>query len=147
MSWVCPMCSTSNEDSWTNCMVCDALKPDKPEEESFLGLASEEELRSMNAKLLYEAAMGAYSRNPAVAASNLKRSAEDGYAPAQNELGRCYYTGKGVEKNYTEAFRWFSRAAEQGNDAAEYNLGCCYYYGKGVEQNYNYAYSWLQKAA
>ncbi len=27
MSWVCPMCSTSNLDTDTKCIVCDALNP------------------------------------------------------------------------------------------------------------------------
>lgn len=27
MSWICPMCSTSNSDNELQCMVCDTIKP------------------------------------------------------------------------------------------------------------------------
>lgn len=36
----------------------------------------------------------------------------------QYELGQCYLTGTGVEKNVGEAERWLRRAAEQGHEEA-----------------------------
>lgn len=43
-----------------------------------------------------------------------RRSAEQGYAPAQYNLGVMYYRGDGVEKNLSLAEEWLSRAAVQG---------------------------------
>ena len=41
---------------------------------------------------------------------------------AQNKLGLCYEYGDGVEKNKTEAMKWFRKAAEQGDDFAKKEL-------------------------
>lgn len=39
---------------------------------------------------------------------------------AQYALGQMYYFGNGVDKNYTEAKKWYKKAAEQGySDAIE----------------------------
>ena len=56
----------------------------------------------------------------------LKKAAEQGYAKAQFGLGICYDFGKGVEKNPTEAVKWYRKAAEQGYAQAQCNLGGCY---------------------
>ena len=37
---------------------------------------------------------------------------------AQYNVGNCYYLGKGVEKNYKEAAKWYQKSAEQGYDNA-----------------------------
>ena len=70
-----------------------------------------------------------------------------GYAEAQYYLGYCYYNGKGVTQDYTEAVKWYRKAAEQGNAQAQCNLGYCYKYGKGVTQDYTEAVKWYRKAA
>lgn len=52
---------------------------------------------------------------------------------AQNALGLCYEEGLGVEKNYEEAFKWFSLAVKNGaGPCALKNLARCYREGKGV---------------
>jgi TPR repeat protein len=43
----------------------------------------------------------------------IKSLAEQGDANAQNELGIMYEKGKGVAKNYTEAWKWYSLAIKQ----------------------------------
>jgi TPR repeat protein len=49
-----------------------------------------------------------------------RKAAEQGHAPAQYNLGVCYYYGNGVPQNYREAVRWIRKAAEQGHaDAIE----------------------------
>eukprot|EP01062_Namystynia_karyoxenos_P066186 TRINITY_DN60185_c0_g1_i1.p1 TRINITY_DN60185_c0_g1~~TRINITY_DN60185_c0_g1_i1.p1 ORF type:complete len:553 (+),score=155.51 TRINITY_DN60185_c0_g1_i1:92-1750(+) len=53
----------------------------------------------------------------------LRRSAEGGFARAQNELGLAYKDGDGVERDASEAEKWFSRAAAAGEPDALYNLG------------------------
>ena len=63
-----------------------------------------------------------------------------------NNLGNCYKNGKGVEKNYKEAVKWFKKAAEKGNAWAMNNLGNCYKNGKGVEKNEAEAEKWYKKA-
>ena len=77
----------------------------------------------------------------------LKKAAEQGYAKAQFGLGICYDFGKGVEKNPTEAVKWYRKAAEQGYAQAQCNLGGCYANGNGVEKNLNEAVKWYRKAA
>ena len=65
---------------------------------------------------------------------------------AQYYLGSCYNEGKGVEKDYTEAVRWFRKAAEKGNDLAQCQLGIRYYDGGGVKTDYDEAVKWFKKA-
>ena len=77
----------------------------------------------------------------------IRRSAEQGYADAQFNLGLAYYRGEGVSQDYTQAVSWYRKAAEQGVAAAQYNLGVCYYKGEGVLQDYVQAVSWWCKAA
>lgn len=38
----------------------------------------------------------------------LQKEAKAGNAAAQNSLGVCYYTGKGVKKNYEAAAKWWA---------------------------------------
>jgi Sel1 repeat len=70
-----------------------------------------------------------------------------GYANAQCLLGNCYKDGCGVEKNETEAVKWFSMAAEQGQPHAEFSLGVAYFFGRGIQKNFSGALQWLHKAA
>lgn len=49
----------------------------------------------------------------------LLRSAHNGHAQAQYELGRKYHYGFDTPKNIDFAYQWYWRAAEQNNDAAQ----------------------------
>jgi len=52
-----------------------------------------------------------------------RKAAEQGYAPAQTNLGWLYFNGyEGVAPNRAVAVHWFSEAAAQGNQAAVRNL-------------------------
>ena len=73
--------------------------------------------------------------------------AKQGDAKAQFYLGVCYYNGEGVEKDLTEAVKWYRKAAEQGLAEAQCNLGVCYDYGEGVEKDITEAVKWYRKAA
>ena len=75
-----------------------------------------------------------------------QKSADQGHDSAQNQLGLCYYEGKGVEQDYRKAAAWYQKAADQGYDVAQYHLGNCYYHGEGVEQDYGKAIAWYRKA-
>ena len=75
------------------------------------------------------------------------KAAEQGYAPAQYDLGLLYRDGHGVAQDYVEARKWFLKAAEQGDAWAQYNLGLLYAHGRGVAQDYTMAYIWYNIAA
>lgn len=70
------------------------------------------------------------------------QAAEMNYAPAQNDVGVCYYNGKGVEKNVEKAFNYFRASAEQGNEIAQYNLANRFRY-----DNEFLAFVFMQRAA
>ena len=55
-----------------------------------------------------------------------QKSAEQGDASAQYNLGECYCNGDGVPQSYSEAAKWFCKSAEQGYAAAQCYLGWCY---------------------
>ncbi len=44
--------------------------------------------------------------------------AEQGHAQAQVNLGIMYSQGRGVPKDYVQAYRWYTLAAGQGDDLA-----------------------------
>ena len=85
-------------------------------------------------------------RDEKLGAAMLLKAAELGNADAQNDIGVCYYIGRGVEQDYTKAAQWVKRAADQGNTQGMSGLGECYYYGRGVEQDYNKAFDLFKKA-
>ena len=66
------------------------------------------------------------SRDDEEAVRWFRRSAEQGDARGQNNLGVMYDTGQGLREDDEEAVRWYRRAAEQGNPRAQYNLGLMY---------------------
>ena len=78
---------------------------------------------------------------------NLKNAAEKGVVEAQYNLGVCYEFGKGVEKDLSEAVKWYRKAAEQGDAMAQYNLGILYFEGSGVDKNLPEAAKWFRKSA
>jgi uncharacterized protein len=91
----------------------------------------------------------------------LLRAAEQGYAPAQCDLGAVYVKGAGVEQSYQDALKWLRKAAEQGDALAQHSLGSIY--GKGFRdksvgffyraffanatRDYVEAYKWFTLAA
>jgi len=64
------------------------------------------------------------------------KAAEQGDAEAQKNLGRMYFKGEGVTRDYAEAEKWYRKSAEQGNSIAQKNLGMMYFKGEGVTQDY-----------
>ncbi|MCC8129693.1 MAG: sel1 repeat family protein, partial [Clostridiales bacterium] len=53
------------------------------------------------------------------AAQWYEKAAQQGNAPAQYNLGACYYNGEGVARNRTKAKEWFQKAAAQGYEDAK----------------------------
>jgi TPR repeat protein len=87
------------------------------------------------------------SNDPEKAAAWFHRSAAQGYADAQFNLGLLYANGEGVPKDPAKAVELFQKAAEQGNADAQNNLGVMYYAGEGVPRDTAKAAEWFKKAA
>ncbi len=78
----------------------------------------------------------------------LKAHAEAGDAFDQFAVGSWYISGgRGVEKNLSEAVRWFRKAADQGNFFGQDALADCYAKGRGVVKDIAEAARWYRKAA
>ena len=75
------------------------------------------------------------------------KSAKQGYAPAQYNLGLMYHNGAGVEQDSKQAAYWWEKAALLGYAAAQYNLGLMYHNGDGVLQDYAQAIHWYAESA
>lgn len=75
-----------------------------------------------------------------------KIAAEDGLEMAQYNLAILYFSGRGVEQNFAEAFRWTAAAADQGHTQAQFNLGALYYEGQGTRRDRETALQWYIKA-
>ena len=77
-----------------------------------------------------------------------RKAADQGYAKAQNMVGRYFEEGRGnISKNEAKAVEWFRKAAEQGYDVAQNNLGINLEQGRGCVVNLKEAYEWYKKAA
>lgn len=70
-----------------------------------------------------------------------------GHIDGQNNLGVMFNTGRGVDRNFAEAARWYRKAAERGHASAQTNLAILYATGQGVEKNEVIAYAWFSLAA
>ncbi len=63
------------------------------------------------------------------------------------EIGQKYRYGKGVEKSYKEALKWFRSAAQKGHAVAQRDLGTIYRRGLGVKKNQEEAVKWFRLSA
>lgn len=79
--------------------------------------------------------------------TTLMKAAEAGDAEAQFELGKKYYEGLGVEKNYSLSIELFRKAAVQNHPRAQNAMGVMHKNGFGVEKNSNVAVDWFRQAA
>ena len=78
----------------------------------------------------------------------LRKSANQGYAPAQFYLAKLYENGEGgVAKDMAQARTWTERAAQGGERKAMHNLGLYYFEGTGGSTNQTTAAQWFRKAA
>lgn len=79
-----------------------------------------------------------------------RKSSSQGFAEAQYNLGKCFYEGKGVERDSDQALTLYRKASEQGIAEAQNCLGEYYYdeaYWRGGEDDYTHAVKWFRKAA
>ncbi|KAG0042455.1 hypothetical protein BGZ83_000448, partial [Gryganskiella cystojenkinii] len=77
----------------------------------------------------------------------LLKTADQGDAKAQLNIGVLYHKGEGVPQDDSKAMEWYSKAANQGDDNAQFNIGTMYYNGNGVPQDDHKAMEWYLKAA
>jgi len=79
------------------------------------------------------------------------RTAEDlaakGDPSAESLLGRAYYEGIGVPRNYSTALFWLNKAVQQNNADAMFFLGLMYEHGWGVTQDVDRALKLFDQAA
>ena len=57
-----------------------------------------------------------------------------------------YDNGRGVQKDYAQAVKWYRKAAEQGDAMAQGSLGFMYENGRGVQKDKKEAAKWYRKA-
>jgi uncharacterized protein len=86
-------------------------------------------------------------KNYTEAARWYQKSADAGYAMAQNNLGALYLEGSGVEKNLAEGLAWIRKAADAGSARAQTTLGRHYSEGTGVGQDSAKANEYFRKSA
>lgn len=94
-----------------------------------------------------EGASAYNARNYARALKEIIPLAKAGNADAQHLLGLMYYMGRGVVRDYKQAFSWHYKAALQGKADAQYVVGAMYYTGNAVPQDQKHAVTWFRRAA
>ena len=72
-------------------------------------------------------------KDPVAGLARTLKAAEQGYVPAEAQLGMLYAIGKGTEQNWPEAARWWNKAAEGGHVLAATNLSMVYRGVPGVK--------------
>ncbi|MBR0238174.1 MAG: SEL1-like repeat protein [Thermoguttaceae bacterium] len=73
--------------------------------------------------------------------------ANDGFAPAQRQLGDAYLSGKGVEQDSQKAYEWFLKAAQQGDDKAQFRVAEMLSSGEAGRKDLSEAVKWFLKSA
>ncbi|MDZ7919519.1 tetratricopeptide repeat protein [Rhodoferax sp.] len=103
--------------------------------------------RVATAKAMYEVGIKVQKKRGGMTVFWLSRAAELGNANAQNDLGRIYETGNGVEQDFASAVVWYRRAADQDLPEAQYALAQMYLEGRGVPKDVDAAYFWWALSA
>ncbi|MBL25713.1 MAG: hypothetical protein CMM48_17660 [Rhodospirillaceae bacterium] len=75
------------------------------------------------------------------------KEAERGLARGQNNVGRAYMNGRGVNRDYKKAREWFDKAAAQNYMFAFYNIGELYSRGWGEKKDFIKAKEFYLKSA
>ena len=97
-------------------------------------------------KLLENGGVGV-PRDLAEAAKWYQRSANQGIAAAQNNLGLMYAQGRGVPQDVVRAVKYWRDAAAKDHVVAKFNLGLAYFRGEGVAEDRFEAQRWFRAAA
>lgn len=73
--------------------------------------------------------------------------ADQGNIQAMYQVGQYYESGKGVEKNYAQAMRWYKSAFFTGEKYGAVAVGNLYENGLGVEKNLKKALTWYKRGS
>ncbi|HOO65198.1 MAG TPA: tetratricopeptide repeat protein, partial [Synergistaceae bacterium] len=78
----------------------------------------------------------------------LKKSAAEGYAPAQVDLGVLYWDGQGVSRDDEKGVEYFRAAAAKNSPSAQYYLDRAYEEGRGVpKKDGESSLEWYRRSA
>lgn len=97
------------------------------------------------AKLMRTGALG--HRDAAGAVRLLEQAVQQGYAPAQTELGVVYEEGDGVARDFQRALRFYQQAQASGDAYAMYRLARLHLQGRGVAQDTAAALALMRSAS
>jgi TPR repeat protein len=75
----------------------------------------------------------------------LRPLAEQGDAEAQFKVGNIYDYGRGVSRDFKQAYKWYKLSADKGNGFSIYGLAWLYRNGQGVEKNQNKSNELIKK--
>lgn len=96
----------------------------------------------------YEAGLAARARgDDAAALKHFRTAAARGDRGGRYEMGRAYYNGEGVGRDYDKAIALLQDSALAGHGEAQYLMGEAYSNGRGVPSNATVAVLWYGKAA
>lgn len=79
--------------------------------------------------------------------SYFSKQADHGNSVAEDNLGRMYADGRGVNQDLSLSVAWYEKAAAQHNADAELNLGVANLYGRGIPSNATEACQLFAKAS
>src|ERR1043165_289730 len=99
-----------------------------------------------NLAVMYELGDGGVQRDPKMALDLLKRGAEQGHPLAMYNLGVRYRYGRGVKRNWGQAYELLAKSAETGFVSAMVELGDALTKGVHID-NPRRGVDWLQRAA
>lgn len=99
-----------------------------------------------NLAVMYELGDGGVQRDPQMALDLLKRGAEQGHPLAMYNLGVRYRYGRGVKRNWGQAYELLAKSAETGFVSAMVELGDALTKGVHID-NPRRGVDWLQRAA
>lgn len=124
------------------------LSPDLTDGAASAPIESVTQSKSVISSRDYATLLKTLSSSDGAGLAKLKRLAEQGYAPAQNDLGKLFESGDiGLTKDLSTARLWTERAAKSGMGEAMHRMGLYHYYGQGGAQNPVLAAQWFRRAA
>ena len=75
------------------------------------------------------------------------KSANEGDARAEYNLGAMFYSGEGGKQDLKKSFEWFEKSAKNGNAKAAYNIGFMYLNAQGVDRSLEKSIKWYRISA
>ena len=134
MFWICPICSSSNENISQVCFVCDYERKRKriPIEET---------------EAIYKKGCTYYqSKNYEKAFECLSFASEQKHVPALIKIAQCYRLGHGTDVSERKAYEALLQAAKKGDCFSQHEVAKCYHNGYGTAKKNSRAVIWLEKA-